>query len=74
MPGARQGHFDHILDLVNIMALGRCGKCHRVTFFAGAAGAPDTVHIVFRVIGQIIINDQFDHAHINAAGGNIGSH
>ena len=39
---------------------------------AGAAGAPDAVHVIFGNARQIVIYDQFNIRHINAARGNIG--
>ena len=39
-----------------------------------AAGAADTVDIIFRIIRQVVVDHQFDPLDINAACGNISRH
>ena len=42
------------------------GQGQRPTGFAGPRGTPDTMDIVLRVLGQIIVNDMADIFHMNA--------
>ncbi len=43
-----------------------------VAFGAGAGGAADAMHVVFRIIGQIEIEDMADIGNVQAARGHIG--
>src|SRR4051812_33557444 len=38
----------------------------------GPAGPADTMHIILRVHGKIVVHDVGNTVHINAAGGNVG--
>ena len=55
-----------------------CVKCHTeggngMALMSCAGSAADTVHVIFRVFRQIIINYQLNAGNINAPGSNIGS-
>ena len=47
---------------------------HRLSFVLGACGSSDAVHIVFRVVRHIEIDDQRHVRHVNASRDDIGSH
>ena len=65
---------DDPFDILNIQALIRRGKRHGMSGKFRAAGTADAVDIIFRIIGQIIIDDQFDAFDINTACGNVRGH
>lgn len=52
--------------------VGRHEEGNGVALFSCAARATDSVHVVFRVLGQIVVNHTLDVADINATGSHIG--
>ena len=42
------------------------GQRQRPAGFAGPGGSPDTVDVIFRILGQIIVNDMADILDMNA--------
>lgn len=44
-----------------------------VSLLGGAAGAADTMNVIFRVLRDVVVNDVGDSSNIEAAGGDIGS-
>jgi len=45
-----------------------------VSFSSGPSCAADAVDIVFRVFGQVVIDDYFNARNVDASGGNIRRH
>ena len=39
---------------------------------AGTAGAPDAVHIILGIVGQVEIHDQLEVVHVDTAAGHVG--
>ena len=66
-----QALVDDPLDILDVKALVRRGKRHGMSGKSRAAGAADTVYIIFRIIGQVVVKYQFYSLDINAARGNV---
>jgi hypothetical protein len=41
---------------------------------AGAPGAADAVHVILGVVRKIVVDDELDPLHVNAARGDVGRH
>ena len=41
---------------------------------AGAPGAADAMHVIFRVVRKIVVDDELDTFYINAARGDVRRH
>ena len=57
--------------MVNVVFTGQ-RKC--LTGLARPGGPTDAVDIIFRILGQIVIDHMADIFNMNAAGGNVGGH
>ena len=60
-----------MLDFINVPP---SHKSHRHPLAAGASRPADAVHIVFGVVGQVVIHDEFEVIHIDAARRDIRGH
>ena len=65
---------DKAFDVADIALLvwGSEGYCFACS--AGAAGAADAMNIILSIVGQIVVDDQFNAMYINSSGGDIGGH
>ena len=65
---------NEVFNSAHFMALTMDGQCVRHTITPGATGTTNTMDVVFRLHGQIVINGVADRLHINAAGSDVGGH
>ena len=63
-----------VLDVADLAAIAMLGDRDGQAVAAGAAGAADAMHVVFRHFGQIVIDHMRDRRHIDAARGDVGGH
>src|SRR3989344_4372848 len=56
-------------DIAQLAAVLGCRERNRDALGAGAAGATDAVHIIFRHLRQVVVAHVADTADVNAAGG-----
>jgi hypothetical protein len=64
---------NEVLDAAHFMTLAMNSQGIRQTIAPGTASTADTMHVVFRLHRQIVINGVTNGLHINTACGNIGS-
>ncbi len=69
-----QPALDQFFDIAQISPLARIAKGNRRTARTGPRCPPDPVDIIFRLIGEFVIDDMADGIHIDAAGRDIGHH
>src|SRR3970282_434590 len=60
------------LDISQLLAILRRREGYRNALGARAAGTADAMHVVFRVLRQVIINDMGDAGDVDAARGHVG--
>src|SRR5574337_542205 len=65
---------EQLADIVQQAAFVVADQRQRQPFQAGATGATDTVHVVFRHRGQVVVDHDRQLLDVDAAGGNVGSH
>jgi hypothetical protein len=63
----RELEFHESLDIANVIPLFRCCKRDRSTRRARAAGSADAMHVVIRILREVIVHHELDTAHIDAA-------
>ena len=61
-------------DVADEEHLSAAGEGNADSAASGAPGAPDAVHVVFRVVGEIEIEHHLDVVDIDAAGRHVGGH
>src|SRR5258708_7500141 len=69
-----EGRFHEPLDITDISALVRRRESDGVPFASRAARASNAMHIIFAVIGKIIIYHKLNSLHIDTARGDIRRH
>ena len=62
------------LDELEHAALARRDEEDRAALAAGPAGAADTVHIGFGVVGDVVVDDVAHARHVDAPGSHVGGH
>ena len=74
--GFAPAHFDfgEALDLGDKEDFTSGGEGEGDTRAAGAAGAADTVKVVFGIVGQVVVDHDLDVIDVDAAGRHIGGH
>ena len=63
---------DEPLDRTNLSALVVVHKRDRLSGFAGSSGSSDAMDVVFRVIREIEVHDEFQINNVDAASGDVG--
>ena len=69
-----QTHADVALDILEERTLIGCTQGNRPTFTARTRGAPDAVDILFRHVGQLVIEHMAHGRNVQAARGDVGGH
>ena len=72
--GRGDRHPDQLLDVAQERQLVMRAERDRDAVGAGARGAADAVHVAFRDVGQIEVDDVADAIDVDAAGGDVGRH
>ncbi len=62
------------LDGFQVKHIGFAGQGQGCSGFSGTRGAADPVDVVFRVLGEIIVDHMADVLHVNSPGGDICGH
>jgi hypothetical protein len=62
---------EELFDRANITFFFACAQRDGKTFRTGTAGTTDTVDVGLRALRHVEVDDVWQFAHINAAGGNI---
>ena len=70
--GPGDGSADDLLDALDVLPLVGGGQRDGVARAAGPAGAPDAVDVVPWVVGHVVVDDQLDPGHVDAAGRDVG--
>src|SRR5690554_6910312 len=68
------GGFNQFFDVTKLIHLlvADKGQCHAGAL--GTGGTPYPVHVVFRVVGHIVVDHQIDAVHIDAPGNDVGGY
>src|SRR4029079_9757568 len=69
--GRGDGHPDQLLDVAQERQLVMRAERNGDAFGAGPCGATDAVHVAFRDVGQIEVDDVTDALDVDAAGGDV---
>src|SRR3989338_4860239 len=59
-------------DIAQLAAVFGGRERNRDALGAGAAGAADAMHVIFRYLWQVVVDHVADTADVDAAGGNVG--
>ena len=70
----RDGGADQLLNRLDQATFERCGKRERMSGLAGAAGATDAMHVIFRRERHVVIEDMAHVLNVEAARGHVRSH
>src|SRR4051812_37116092 len=62
---ARNAELERALDIAQLEDLSPCDQCGRETASAGAAGATDAMHEIFRYSGQVEVDDVRNVSDVN---------
>jgi hypothetical protein len=73
-PGLHQVASDEPLQSSQRIPVFRGDKTDRISNRLRAARAPDAVHIVFRVHGEVVVDDMRDAVDVDTPGSDVGSH
>src|SRR5947207_1813106 len=74
LAGGGDRHPDQLLDVAQERQLVVRAQRDGDAVGAGARGAADAVHVAFRDVGQVEVDDVADALDVDAAGGDVGRH
>ena len=69
-----QRPFDQLFNVLQLRTLIVADERNRLALHAGTTGTADAVHVIFRHVGQFVVDDVRQRIDVDATGSNIGSH
>ena len=70
--GAVDAHFGVPLDVVDLKEFAAGDEGDGASAASGASGAADAVDVIFDVVREVVVENDFDIFDVDAAGGDVG--
>lgn len=67
------GFFEDVDQFIGVLPIFSGEESVGNTFSASSAGSSDTMDVIFKLSGEIVVDDELDIRHVQTSGGKIGS-